>query len=195
MNKTLDNHYWKQRYLQKQTGWNIGYPSPPLTNYCQQLRDKNCKILIPGVGKGYEIDWLQKQGFGQVYGLDITDEPLEAILKRNPSFPKTQLIKTDFFHHKGHYDLILEQTFFCALPPDRRNDYVQTMASLLRKNGKLCGVFFDINTTGEEPPFGGSLQEYETLFRPYFTIRVLERCYNSIKARQGNELFAIFEKK
>ena len=32
-------------------------------------------------------------------------------------------------------------------------------------------------------------KEYQNLFTPYFELRTLEACYNSIKPRQGNELF------
>lgn len=33
MQNELNGHYWEQRYLACETGWDIGYASPPLTNY------------------------------------------------------------------------------------------------------------------------------------------------------------------
>ena len=67
--------------------------------------------------------------------------------------------------------------------------------SLQRMWIQLVGLFFDFPLTESGPPFGGSHQEYMNTFEKWFDIRVLERCYNSIKPRSGNELFLIFEKK
>ncbi|GAL68685.1 hypothetical protein JCM19301_3272 [Jejuia pallidilutea] len=57
--------------------------------------------------------------------LDIANAPLIAFQKRVPHFPSEQIIKGDFFKHKGIYDLVLEQTFFCSFPPlpENRKQY------------------------------------------------------------------------
>ena len=49
--------YWASRYLEKQTGWNIGYASTPITAYVDQLTNKAAKILIPGAGNAYEAEY------------------------------------------------------------------------------------------------------------------------------------------
>ncbi|MDX1334071.1 MAG: SAM-dependent methyltransferase, partial [Robiginitalea sp.] len=103
---------------------------------------------------------------------------------------------TDFFEfNEGPFDLVLEHTFFCALPPDLRPQYAEKMAGLLKKGGKLAGLLFDFPLTEEGPPFGGSREEYLRLFEPFFEIRILEEARNSIPPRAGRELFFIFEKK
>ena len=112
-----------------------------------------------------------------------------------PEFPQENIIQQDFFDQGNNYDLIIEQTFFCALHPNLRAKYVEKMHQLLNDNGKLIGLLFDFERTEEGPPFGGSFTEYKQLFSPYFNIKVLEECYNSIKHRFGRELFFIFEKK
>jgi hypothetical protein len=95
----------------------------------------------------------------------------------------------DFFQHEGKYDLLIEQTFFCAIPPIRRKEYVQKAASLLKPNGKIIGVLFDKIFEQPGPPFGGSADEYRSLFDPSFIIHTMDRCYNSIPPRSGSELF------
>ncbi len=55
----------------------------------------------------------------------------------------TNIILGDFFKHKGEYELVLEQTFFCAINPSLRKNYVAKMKELLLLNGKLVGVLFD----------------------------------------------------
>jgi hypothetical protein len=100
----------------------------------------------------------------------------------------------DFFSHSGSYDLILEQTFFCALEPSLRPKYAQKMFSMLKPGGKLQGLLFNFSLTEVGPPFGGSIAEYIDYFSPLFKINQIEPCHNSIKPRMGNELFIDLEK-
>ncbi|WP_264752942.1 TPMT family class I SAM-dependent methyltransferase [Psychrobacter sp. ENNN9_III] len=83
----------------------------------------------------------------------------------------------------------MSRRFFCAIDPSRRDDYVKKMASLLKPQGKLVGVLFDVDFGRDEPPFGGTKEEYQQRFASHFDIDIMERCYNSHPARQGSELF------
>ena len=195
MKTKFNTSFWENKYLNKSTRWDIGYISTPLKTYFDQLNDKNISILIPGAGNGYEAEYLYKSGFKNVFVLDLASQPLENFRARVPDFPKEQLIKDDFFNHIGKYDLIIEQTFFCALEPGLRNKYVHKMHELLTENGKLTGLFFDFPLTDEGPPFGGSKEEYLNYFSNDFNIKVLEPAHNSINERATKELFAIFEKR
>lgn len=191
--------YWDNRYKKSETGWDLGEISQPIKSYINQLVNKEISILIPGAGNGHEAAYLHKQGFKNVTMLDISAHPLEAFKLKNPTFPSNNLIQQDFFKHKANYDLIIEQTFFCTFPPEKMNrvKYATKMASLLKPNGKLVGVFFNFplvkNT--ENPPYGGSLKEYRQYFQPYFKLHTFEVCYNSEVDRQDKELFAILHKK
>ena len=191
----LNSAYWEDRYSNNETGWDVGKITSPLKEYIDQIEDKSIKILIPGAGNSYEFEYLINNGFENIYVLDFAQSPLDNIKKRIPNCTVTQLLKSDFFKHEGSYDLILEQTFFCALDPSLRKEYVQKMQSLLNPNGKLVGLLFQFSLTEVGPPFGGSKEEYELLFTNDFEIKLLETANNSIKARQGNELFFIFIKK
>lgn len=190
----LDEAYWTQRYGQHQTGWDLGRVSPPLRTYIDQLTDKDYTILIPGSGNSYEAVYLYNHGFKKVYILDISEEPLKNFARQNPQFPENQMIHGDFFDIKGSFDLILEQTFFCALSPDLRTRYAEKVLSLLRPGGKLAGVLFDDPLYDDHPPFGGNRKEYLSYFEPRFHIHTFERCNNSVGPRQGRELFMILEK-
>lgn len=198
MNNPKEQNYWTQRYQEESTGWDIGYPSTPLKEYIDQLQDKNISILIPGAGNGYEAEYLWKQGFENVFVMDISEFPLKQFQKRNPDFPKEQLLFEDFFYHERQYDLIFEQTFFCSFVPtdENRNAYAKHMAKLLKPNGKLVGVWFDIPLTGdlEKRPFGGDKELYLSYLGPFFEIITFKPCYNSIPPRMGNELFGVFRK-
>jgi SAM-dependent methyltransferase len=191
----LNSDYWEGRYQNNETGWDIGAISEPLKNYIDQIKDKSIKILIPGAGNSYEFEYLITNGFQNVFVLDFAQSPLDNIQKRIPDCNQNQLIKSDFFKHENNYDLIIEQTFFCALEPSLRKNYVQKMKQLLQPKGKVLGLLFQFPLTEVGPPFGGSKEEYISLFGEDFTIKILETAYNSIKPREGNELFFIFTKK
>ncbi len=191
----LNKEYWSKRYVENNIPWDAGTITTPIKEYVDQLKNKELKILIPGLGNGYELAYLYANGFKNVYGLDISDEPIENFKRNNPDFPKDQLIVDDFFKHDNQYDLIIEQTFFCALPTEVRPLYVAKMYDLLKVNGKLAGVLFSFPLTTQGPPFGGSKNEYQKLFVDSFLLKTIETCYNSIKPRQNNELFIIFNKK
>lgn len=190
----FDKTYWDNRYKDNKTGWNIGYASPPIQGYIEQLYDKSTSILIPGAGNSFEAELLWNEGFNNTFVLDIAKQPLENLKNRVQDFPNEQLLHQDFFELNKKFDLIIEQTFFCALNPDLREPYAEKMFQLLKPNGKLVGLLFDFPLTKSGPPFGGSLDEYENLFSKHFKIKILERSTNSIKERHGKELFFIFER-
>ncbi|AXG73077.1 SAM-dependent methyltransferase [Flavobacterium arcticum] len=192
---TFDKKYWEERYLNDSAPWDMGKITPPIKEYINQLTDKSLKILIPGAGNGHEFEHLIHQAFYNSYVLDIAPSPLENIQKRLPELDTKHLILDDFFKHEGLYDLIIEQTFFCALDPSLRKQYAEKMHSLLAPNGKLVGLLFQFPLTEKGPPFGGNTEEYIATFKGLFNIRIIETAYNSIKPREGKELFFIFEKK
>lgn len=191
----LSSEYWNQRYLNNEFAWDIGDISTPLKTYIEQIENNGLNILIPGAGNAYEADFLIESGFKNVTILDFAKAPLENIKKRNPLIKDEQLIESDFFEHHGQYDLILEQTFFCALNPSLRHKYAEHMNTLLKPEGKLVGVLFDDVLNSDRPPFGGNKMEYLEIFEPVFKIKTLEKCYNSIKPRAERELFMIMERK
>jgi methyl halide transferase len=191
----LNSHYWENRYKTNDIGWDTGQITTPIKEYIDQIKDKSIKILIPGCGNGYEFDYLLNNGFPNIFVLDYAKTPLDNLSKRNPNFNPNHFIQSDFFEHQEQYDLIIEQTFFCALDPLLRAVYASKMNTLLRPKGKIIGLLFQFPLTEKGPPYGGSKLEYENLFSPYFKIKTLATAYNSIKPRQGNELFFIFEKK
>ena len=195
MKMKLTSEYWEERYQRGEDKWNVGEISTPIKEYIDQLTDKNIKILIPGAGNGYELEYLINNGFRNSTVVDYAETPLENIKKRIPDLNEHQIINADFFELEGKYDLVIEQTFFCALNPELREEYVKKMKSLLNPKGKIVGLMFQFPLTAEGPPFGGSKEEYITLFQNDFNVITTETAYNSIAPRNSKELFVIFEMK
>lgn len=196
MDTRLSDDYWSDRYNKDQAGWDIGHISTPLKEYIDQLEDKNQRILIPGCGNAYEAEYLLNKGFTDVTLVDISKALINQL--ETKFFPKFQkelhLVHSDFFELKGLYDLIIEQTFFCALEPQFRTSYAEKMRELLAPQGKLVGVMFNRHFESEGPPFGGSRDEYIDYFEKGFNLKYFSDCYNSIPPRQGVELFVCLVK-
>jgi SAM-dependent methyltransferase len=191
--KPLDQDYWDGQYKANATGWDLGVVSPPIKNYIDTLKNKDIAILIPGCGNTYEAAYLLEQGFTNVTVLDIAPTLVKIIEQKFVNNTNIQVLLGDFFSHQGEYDLIIEQTFFCALPPIMRQKYAWKMHDLLSENGTLSGLFFD-RTFEVGPPFGGSQEEYQFLFKNAFHFIQLEKSADSIAPRSNSELFFEFKK-
>lgn len=189
MNQELDAGYWTDRYRNADTGWDIGYASPAITGFVEQYYSRHTRILIPGAGNAWEAEYLFRAGYTDITVLDISEEPLKQLRQRMPEFPSGKLVCADFFEHTATYDLILEQTFFCALNPALRRAYVQKMHSLLNEGGELAGLWFALEFETEGPPFGGTLEEYLATFEPFFVCAEAGISAQSVKPRAGRELF------
>lgn len=189
--KALDGLYWAGLYDKGSTGWDIGYPAPALVDFLDHLSDKSLRILIPGAGRGWEVDYAFRQGFGSVYYLDFAPSAAALFQKQFPFFPADQVLVEDFFNLNETFDLILEHTFFCALHPSKREAWALRCLHLLRPGGRIAGLLFNHEFEHDGPPYGGVEDEYRRLLSSGFDIEVLEICAKSIKPRAKREL--IFE--
>lgn len=184
----LSEGFWSDRYENDKIGWDLGTISTPLKAYFDQVEDKSLRILIPGCGNGHEAEYLHKSGFKNVHVLDFSKQPLDNLLKRIPDFPIEHIHVGDFFEHENEYDIIVEQTLFCAIDPVLRSKYAENVHRLVGEKGKLIGLLFDAHFDGG-PPYGGSKTEYKGYFEKHFSSVQMESCYNSIPPRMGKELF------
>lgn len=193
----LTDNYWSERYKNAQTGWDLGSPATPLKTYFEQMTDKSKAILIPGCGNAYEAEYLLENGFSNITLVDIAQTlvgNLQEKFKNYIESGKCRVLHADFFELTDSFDLVIEQTFFCAINPQLRATYAQKMAEILHPKGKLVGILFDKEFVGG-PPFGGSQAEYIPYFEPYFNFLTYDACYNSIPPRADAELFVILQKK
>jgi SAM-dependent methyltransferase len=191
----LSANAWENRYLNNDIGWDLGEVSPSLKAYFEQLKNKEIKILIPGGGNSYEAEYLFKTGFKNVFVVDLSASAIANIQKRIPNFPVSQLIIGNFFELESTFDLIIEQTFFCAINPNLRASYIVKINQLLKPKGKLVGLLFNVPLNTNKPPFGGNKEAYLASFNPHFIIEKMEACYNSFGNRKGRELFIKMLKK
>lgn len=184
----LDANYWQSRYEEDNAPWDLGLISPAILEILESLENKSMQILIPGSGRGHEAVYLRQKGFHNVYLCDWAPGAFDYLLKQHPSYPKELLLIQDFFTLTQKFDLILEQTFFCALPKILRQDYARKMANLLNVDGLLTGLLFASEFEKPGPPFGGTKTEYISVLELFLEVDYMELATNSIPPRQGNEL-------
>lgn len=189
----IDQSFWDNQYQAKTIGWDLGLVSPPIKNHIDTLENKNISILIPGCGNSYEAEYLLEQGFTNITVIDIAPTLVESLKSKFEKNSNITIILGDFFEHQGQYDIIIEQTFFCALLPALRQKYVWKMHQLLVENGKIIGLLFNRDFENS-PPFGGNKAEYEALFKATFVLNSIEKENNSVPSRSNSELFIAFQK-
>jgi methyl halide transferase len=193
--KNLNAAFWEEHYAQGHTPWDIGQVSPPIRQYMDSLADKDLLILIPGAGHAHEAAYLHRQGFRRVMVCDWAPSAFKPLLEQTPDFPQEHLLVSDFFELELDADILLEQTFFCAIAPERRPEYARQAARLLKPDGMLAGLLFAEPFEKEGPPFGGTAEEYAGYFAPWFHLERMELCDDSIKPRLGRELFIELKKR
>lgn len=191
----LDENFWDTKWKNHETGWDIGHASPAIVSFFENHQNKNVKILIPGCGNAHEAEALSQLGFTNISVLDIAPTAVENLKYKFQNNRNIQVLHGNFFEHQEQYDILVEQTFFCAISPALRVEYVEKAHSILSENGKIVGVMFQIEFEKQGPPFGGNREEYKNLFQNKFEIKTLENCYNSIEPRKDKEVFVHFIKK
>ena len=188
---------WQRHYEENDLGWDLGQVAPPFVKLWQEEKLPLGKVLVPGCGRGHEVVFLAENGF-DVTAIDFSSGAVtylkNALKKRNL---EGRILHQDFFSldesHEGVYDLVLEQTFFCAIPPRQRQDYVLKVSRMLKPGGMLVGLFYHTDKQGG-PPYNTTREDIETHFSENFEIQELDKTSLSSEQRKGKEWLGILKK-
>jgi len=189
---------WERHYDEKDLRWDIHEAAPPLVHLWKERIFSPCKAIIPGCGAGHEVMFLAKKGFN-VTAVDYTHGAIKLIkntLKKNNC--SGEVLHQDFFNldckYNETFELMLEHTFFCAISPTKRREYVETAKRILKPGGYLIGLFYE---TGEDggPPFNTRQEDIEFFFSDSFMIESLSKTLHSAEQRRGKEWLAILKKR
>ncbi len=189
---------WQKHYDENDLGWDLGQVAPPFVSLLESNTIKPGITLVPGCGRGHEVIFLAENGF-DVTAVDYSPgavNHLKMVLQERKLI--SQILHMDFFSldstHDELYDLLIEQTFFCAISPTQRPLYVATVARVLKKGGMIAGLFYN---TGQEggPPFNTTRGDIIKHFSSLFEIRELSQARNSAEQRKDKEWLAILVKK
>ena len=193
--------FWDDLYKNNKDKWNLNSVTPAFIDWEKENHnDKNINVCVPGCGKGSDALYFASSGYN-VYAIDFSKNAIKYLRKKSQSLNiNINIIQADFFNMEENYlhyfDLIIEYTFYCAIEPSKRNEYVEICNKILKNKGKFVGIFLPLNkTTDTNPPFKVSTDEIIKSFSKDFSLIQQYYPLNSINKRKDNEILIEFEKK
>lgn len=193
----LDAEFWERHYREGSTGWDLGAPAPPFVDLLAEPSPPAPGSMIAlGAGRGHDALLFARHGF-KVTALDFAESAVRETREAARLAGLTvETARHDFFalppEYDSSFDYVLEHTFFIAIDPRRREDYVRIVRRLLKPGGRFIALFYAHGRPGG-PPFTTSEGEVRALFEPSFVIERLEVAVRSVKPRQGLELLALMQ--
>jgi len=179
-----EEEFWEIRFQKNNIPWDIGEPSPSLIELEKSNNfRKNQTVIIPGCGNGHDALHFSRKGY-KVSGVDWARSAVDEL--RAHAFRESleiEILKSDIWNIPrtwyGTFDLWIEHTFYCAIDPDKRKDYLELVLKLLKPNGRIFGVFFItdqpvgspiLTEKSDGPPFSSTENEIKSLFSTRFNI-------------------------
>lgn len=163
---------WETRYQSNDMPWEKGEPSPGLVDFlAARPQLPRTTVLVPGCGTGHDVRAWAKAGF-KVTGYDIAPSAIQlSEEKTREGGLNAQFVTGDFLSDEPPqlFDWIFEHTLFCAIDPQRRDDYVKAAVRWLKPGGHYLAVNYLIPDK-EGPPFGTTREEQINRFSPYFEL-------------------------
>ncbi len=190
---------WEELYQAGETRWEKGTPHPELIAFLRRC-PLHGRVLVPGCGFGHDVRAVAATA-DQVVGLDIAPSAI-AGAKNHPSVGGERYVRGDLFAlpaaMRGAFDWVFEHTCFCAIPPERRDDYVAAVAGALAPGGRLFAIFYmtpDMDPGEEGPPFGSTPEELDERFGGAFETVAEWPPTGTHPGREGRELCRVMIRK
>jgi methyl halide transferase len=197
-NGSDDPRFWEELYRAGDSPWDLGEPAPSFVRFATgEEAPQPGDLIVLGCGRGHDAVFFAGLGY-EVTAVDFAPSALEDARRlAERSGVQVDFVQADMFalpqEFSGRFDSVVEHTCFAAIPPQRRPGYVEVVHGLLRPGGLYIAVLFAHGRTGG-PPFTTDIDEVRTMFGPRFRIERLEVAQESVKARQGKELFALMRR-
>ena len=148
------------------------YEKANLTNvqeYILKFINKNDYILELGFGSGREINFLLKNGFKNIYGIDGCEEFVKNARQRfdNNNFYFSILPKIDL-PKKVKFDFIYSIAVWMHLPTEVYEETINNIANFLKENGKIL-LSFSLDEREDKERYFQKVDEIllETLFKKH----------------------------
>lgn len=199
--------FCQDRWKNGQTGWDFGNPHPHLERLMTAALESGwlepkARILEPGCGRAHNGAELAQRGF-QVVAYDSVSLAIAEAQALYGALPGLTLVCRDalVLHSDWQqaFDAVFDRAMLCALPPARRQIYVQTCFAHLKPDGLFLSLPFSevIPTDGKQgPPYALSLRELVDLLSPGFAIvHAEERTDGGTDARIKREVVCVWRRR
>ena len=182
---------WEGLYATGNDGWDLGQASPPLVDVVERTPPPRGRVAVLGCGRGHDARLLAARGY-DVVGYDFSAAAVAAAraLARRAGVT-VAFEQRDIFtlgREAAHaFDGVWEYTCYCAIDPRRRDDYVETLARIVRPGGWLLACFFPLRAVNAGPPFPVSRAEVRRRFASAFRVERAQPPLRSARGRLGRE--------
>lgn len=199
---------WDERYTTNDTPWDQGEAAPPLIEWLEAWNARapgslsDTHVLVPGCGYGHDVRLLAAHG-ALALGVDISPTAIERA-RQAGQVGAEMYRETDFLNLdrdlRDRFHWVFEHTLFCAIPIEKRPDYVKSVAQALRPGGCLVAIWYrEPDRKGREddgePPYGVTLEEIEALFSERFERLASWVPKNAYPGREGREQLEMWRKR
>lgn len=190
---------WDRDYARGTDGWDLGRPTPAFQELLSSGRLKPGRIIVPCAGRGYDARLFARNGF-RVTAVDFADRPIQEMQRLATSDAPIEILQADMFAlpsaFDGSFDYVLEYTCFCAINPQRREQYADLVARLLKPQGIHIHLAFPLDAREGGPPFAVTSHEIiERFEKRGFKLIHRELPGASVSPRRGREELLMFQKK
>lgn len=199
MNDVNSASFWEESYRSGRTGWDLGMPTPVFRRLAESKQFQPGKMLVICAGRGYDARMFARLGF-QVTAVDFAEDAVKEMQSLlDPGLPM-EVIQADIFDLPAfmneEFEYILEYTCFCAIDPQRRAEYIESVSSLLKPGGFYIALAFPIGQRTGGPPFLVSPDELiDPLGNQGFELVSREIPHDSVPGREGIEELLVLKKK
>ena len=152
-------------------------------------------VCVPGCGTGHDVRAWAKAGF-EASGFDLAPSAVRLAQEKTAAVGLTaRFQQADFLADKPplQFDWLFEHTLYCAIDPQRRDDYAQAILRWIKPKGQFLAVHYLIPDK-DGPPFGATREEVVKRFSPYFEL-LQEWVPRSYPNRTGLELMLWWRRK
>jgi len=191
---------WQQAWKTGVTPWDAGASPPALRGLLDRGVVPSGRVLVPGCGTGYDLATLARED-REVVGIDLSDDARTAFLAEHPSLPGSVVYEvTDFFSYapaRG-FDFVWDYTFFCALDPDQRSAWSQTMKRLVEPAGVLATLLFPFEDPISDragPPWPINTEMVRTYVEGAFEELDTAEVEHTHPGREGKERLALWRRR
>ena len=188
---------WEQLYQEGDVGWEKGEPSPGLVDWLKEHPAKGrYNVLVPGCGFGHDVRAWAKVGYDAV-GYDLAPSAMAGAKERTPEdLDKVTFRLGNFLEDEPFdtFDYVFEHTCYCAIDPERRDDYASAVHQWLKPGGQFLAVHYMLPKDEEGPPFGTDREEIVARFSPSLEL-LSDWTPRSYPNRTGLERMFLWKKK
>lgn len=191
---------WDERY-QQQAVETMPWFYPGLDDDLRQALDQlglhTGHALDLGTGPGTQAMQLARRGF-EVTATDISAAAIRLAREKaeaqglSITWQQDDILSTRL---TGPFDLIFDRGCFHVLPPDRRPEYVATVAGLLKPGGFFFLKCFSHRQPGTQGPNRFRPEEIQAIFGSQLAVRsIVETVYQGTLDPLPRALFSVMQR-